>query len=387
MYPDLSYFFHDLLGTDPDNWISIFKTFGFMLVMAILSAALLFYVELKRKAGEGFFKATKFKYEEGAPANAGELISNAVFGFLVGFKVVYAILNFDEFQADPAGVILSAKGHWLAGIGLALVFAGMRWWEKDRKKLPKPKIKTRKLLPHDRIGDITVVAAVSGLIGAKIFALIEDLPAFFADPIGAFFSGSGLAIYGGLVGGFVGVNWYLKKHKIPFWPVADAIAPALMVSYAVGRLGCHFSGDGDWGIVNQLAQPGWWIFPDWAWAYDYPRNVLKIGLPIEGCEWIYCSRLPQAVWPTSVYEAVAGVGLGGVLWGLRKRLTIPGTLFFVYLIFNGIERFFIEKIRINDKYDILGMQLTQAEMIAIGLFLIGVGGVIWLRRKGREQTA
>ena len=150
--------------------------------------------------------------------------------------------------------------------------------------MPEPVTKTIPLYPHHLIGDITIIAAISGLVGAKIFALIEDLPTFFADPVGTFFSGSGLAIYGGLIGGFVGVSIYLKKKQIPVVHVLDAVAPALIIAYGIGRLGCHFSGDGDWGIVNTLAQPSWWFLPDWLWAYDYPQNVLREGVFIEGCE-------------------------------------------------------------------------------------------------------
>ncbi len=380
MYPDLSYLLHDLFGTQPDNWTSIFKTFGMMLVISILAAAWFFYLELKRKADEGVFQPTKVRVTIGQPATTWELISNGLFGFVIGFKILYIVQHFDEFQQDAASVLLSGKGNWLAGIVLAAVFAGLRWWEKKKQALPKPKEQTVAVYPHDRIGDLTMVAAITGIIGAKIFAILEEPSGFMDDPIGTFFSGSGLAIYGGLICGYLGVLWYLKKHNIPFWPTADAVAPALIISYGIGRIGCQLAGDGDWGIVA-APQPEWWFLPDWIWAYDYPMNVNREGIPIEGCEFIYCNRLAEPVYPTPFYETIASFLIGGFLWAIRKRLTIPGMLFFIYLALNGVERFFIEKIRVNVKYEWMPFQPTQAEIIALLLFLIGIGGIIWLRRK------
>ena len=116
MFPDLSYLLHYLIGTQPDNWTSIFKTFGLMLVLAILSAAWVLYLELKRKANEGLLKPQKVKVVVGKPATAWELVSNGIFGFIIGFKLLYVSQNFPEFQADPAAVILSSKGIWWAGV-------------------------------------------------------------------------------------------------------------------------------------------------------------------------------------------------------------------------------------------------------------------------------
>jgi phosphatidylglycerol:prolipoprotein diacylglycerol transferase len=380
MYPDLSYLFHDLFGTEPDNWTSIFKTFGLLLVISILAASWMLYRELKRKAGEGLFSYKEVKKTVGQGATTTELVWNALFGFIVGFKVVYLFQHFDEFQADAAAVILSGKGTWWAGILGAIIFGGMRYWEKNKLKLPKPKIVTEKIYPHDRIGDITIIAAVSGIVGAKVFALIEDLPAFFNDPVGMFFSGSGLAIYGGLIGGFLGCWWYFRKNNIEFLPVLDAVAPALMVSYGVGRLGCHFSGDGDWGI-EAAAQPNWWFLPDWLWAYNYPNNVAQDGQPIPGCDFQYCMELVPSVYPTPLYEFVMAMALGAILWGMRKRLKVVGMLFFIYLIMNGAERFLIEKIRVNDHYNVLGVNLTQAEIIAIFMFIAGAVGIYLVRKR------
>lgn len=354
-----------------------------MLVVAILSAAWFFYIELKRKAGEGIYQPVKIKVTVGQAATLWELVSNGIFGFLIGFKVVYIIQHFGEFQKDAASVLLSLKGHWAAGLALAVLFAGLRWWERKKQALPKPKEQTLQIYPHDRIGDLTIVAAITGIIGAKIFAILEEPSGFMADPIGTFFSGSGLAIYGGLICGFLGVVWYLRKHNIPVFHTLDALAPAFVIAYGVGRIGCQLAGDGDWGIVAS-PQPDWWFLPDWLWSYDYPMNVNKEGIPIEGCQWIYCNRLLQAVYPTPLYETIASFLIAGFLWAIRKRLKTPGMLFFIYLFFNGIQRFSIEKIRVNVKYEWLPFQPTQAELIALVLMIIGVAGALWLWRKNKK---
>ncbi|GJM31562.1 MAG: hypothetical protein DHS20C18_05630 [Saprospiraceae bacterium] len=381
MYPDLSYVFHALLGTQPDNMLSLFKTFGLLLVIAILSAAFILYGELKRKADEGLFEGQKILLEPARAASWGEILTNAFFGFVLGFKIPFIVQNLEAMKRDAADVLLTSDGNWLVGILGALVFGGYQYWKGQQRAKSKAQAKEVTMFPHDRIGDITIIAAIAGVVGAKVFALIEDLPAFFADPIGTFLSGSGLAIYGGLIGGFLGVSWYLRGKKIPVVHVLDAVAPALILAYGIGRLGCHFSGDGDWGIVNELAQPSWWFFPDWLWAYDYPHNVINEGIPMDGCTFRYCRHLAAPVYPTPLYETIMTVIIFSILWAIRKRITIPGILFFIYLMFNGVERFLIEKIRVNLKYEVLGMQLTQAEIIAIVLFLIGAIGcfVLWRR--------
>lgn len=386
MYPDLSYIFHDLIGTAQDNWLSIFKTFGMFLVLAILTAAFLLHREMKRKAEQGLFKPEKVKIKEDAPATTWDLISNAIFGFILGFKGFHAIFNFEELQRNAADFLLSGEGNWPMGIAAALLFTGLKYWGSRPKEGQKPKVKTVNLYPHDRIGDITVIAAISGVVGAKVFALIEDLPTFFSDPIGTFFSGSGLAIYGGLIGGFIGVAWYARSKKIPLVPLMDAVAPALIIAYGVGRLGCQFSGDGDWG-VTALAQPDWWFLPDWLWSQTYPQNVINEGIPIEGCDVKYCRELAQGVYPTPLYEAIGAFAIGGILWAIRKRIVIPGVLFFIYVLLNGIERFWIEKIRINDKYNVLGFEWTQAQIIAVCLALIGIVGIVYFVNRNRKHSA
>ena len=402
MYPDLSYILHALIGTPPDNGFSVVKTFGLLLVIAILVAAFMLERELRRKEKEGLLTPVKTKIMVGEGPSFLPVFLNGLLGLFLFSKLAYAWQNFAEFQMDPADVLLSLKGNAIIGILGALLLGGLKFWEKKREQLPKPVEKTQTIYPHDRIGDITMIAALAGVIGAKIFAMLEDLDLLFsgqltmAQFIGQFFSGSGMAIYGGLIVAFFAVFIYLRRNNITPIHVMDAVAPALLVAYGIGRLGCHLSGDGDWGIpieaftesgevIYSYVKPGW--IPQWLWAQHYPHNVISEGVLIEGCDWRYCHQLEIPVFPTSVYELIMGVGLGLLLWRFRKRITIPGMLFFGYLICNGFERFWIEKIRVNERYDIFGMQSTQAEFIAVILMLIGIVGCIILWQRHRTAAS
>jgi phosphatidylglycerol:prolipoprotein diacylglycerol transferase len=390
MYPDLSYLFHDLIGTQPDNWLSIFKTFGFFLAIAFLVSAVVYHAELKRKAAEGWYQPVLTQVKDGAPPSWGDAAGNALVGLFLLGKGVYAYQHFNEFRMDPASVLLSAKMHWPAGLLGAAVLGGLMVYERWRKRDQEPKVREVQVYPHDRISEITVAAAIGGILGAKFFDLFDNWESFLRDPIGSLTSGGGLAIYGGLLLGFVAVTWYLRRHNIAFWPSADAVAPALVAGYGVGRIGCQLSGDGDWGIVNNAPNPGW--LPDWLWATRYPHNVINSvdtepvrSVPIEGCTWDYCMQLGEPVFPTPLYETLSMVVVFAILWALRKRLRTPGLLFFLYIMLISIERFFIEKIRVNVEYEQFG-NLSQAELISIALFIVSIAGMVYVSRRHRPST-
>lgn len=170
--------------------------------------------------------------------------------------------------------------------------------------------------------------------------------------------------------------------------VADAFAPAMMLAYGVGRIGCHVAGDGDWGIINFSPKPFAWM-PDWFWSYQYPHNVLTEGVAIPGCVGQYCAQLPHPVFPTPLYEAITCLLLFAFLWSIRKRIKVPGVMLSVYLIINGVERFLIELIRVNTRYHIFGLEPTQAELISASFVLTGIGLLIYFTRvaKRKSQTA
>ncbi len=387
MYPDLSYFFHDLLGTNVDNWTSIFKTFGVFLALALLSAAGIVRREMIRKEGEGLLQKIKVKRVDKSKMAIREGIVNGIIGFFFGFKLPYIVANFPAFKADPSGTIFSMQGSWIGGIIGGLVLGGIYYYTGNQKTEATTVEGEYLVAPHKKLGDIMIVCAIVGVAGSRLFSLLENWSDFVQDPIGQMFSGSGLTIYGGLICCFIFVPMYFRKIGLNTRHMMDVAAPAIMVGYAVGRMGCHFAGDGDWGIVNLAAQPSWWFLPDWVWAYDYPHNVLNQGEYMQGCEGLYCNKLSEPVYPTPIYEITMSFLVMAILWVLRKRVKIAGMLFFIMLILNGIERFFIEGIRVNPRYDLMGMDWSLSQWIAIGFVLTGIVGTIVLRMLPKESVS
>jgi len=370
MYPNLYYAFKDLFGIEWSG-LKLVNTFGFFVALSFILSAWILTLELRRKQQQGLFLHTEENIVIGAKASITELLINFLIGFLFGYKVIGAFTISDALN-DPQSYILSTKGNLIAGLLLGLLFGGMKWWEKDKQKLDKPETRTVRIWPQDRVGDIVICAAVFGFIGAKIFHNLENWGDFVKDPVGSLVSFSGLTFYGGLICAGVAVLLYAKNKKISIVHLLDAMAPTMMFAYAAGRIGCQVSGDGDWGIVNLHPKPFGWL-PDWMWAYRYPHNVINADndTPIPGCVGQFCNELKYPVYPTPFYEIVICMILFIVIWSLRKRIKIPGRLFGIYLLFNGIERFFIEKIRVNTKYEFLPFHPTQAEIISLILVVAG----------------
>lgn len=384
MYPDLSYILHALFGIEPDGAASIVKTFGLLLALAFFASAWVLSLEMKRKTSEGIFKPFKTDIVIGNPPNLQFILIQVVIGFIIGFKLVYIFSNFDEFKADAAGVLLSTTGSMLGGVLGAILYGGYQYYTKKKNALPKPKTIKQVIEPKDMVGDITIIAAISGLIGAKVFAIfesVETMQAFFKDPINQLFSGQGLAIYGGLIVAFFSVLVFIRRRGFDAWHMMDATAPAIIMGYAVGRIGCQLSGDGDWGIINTNSKPNWlsWL-PDNLWVQTYPHNVLNVGERIPDCTWNYCYELNPGVYPTPIYETTMALIIFVILWALRKKLNTKGMLFFIYMILSGIQRFYIEKIRVNDTIPLFGMEVTQAEIISVIFVIVGLIGIWYVKK-------
>ena len=384
MYPTISHLIEDLFGINIPLPI---QTFGFWVAIAFLAASYVIKIELQRKEKEGKISIIKIKKIVGLKLKSIDIGIALFSGFLIGFKLIEAILNYEDLVADPQSFILSIRGNLFGGILFAILSLYNKQKENKKQELEKPKEVDQEIHPYELVGNITIIAAVSGIIGAKIFHNLENIQDFLADPIGQIMAFSGLTFYGGLICGAISVVMYCRKYKLNVLHLIDSAAPALMLAYGVGRIGCQMSGDGDWGVVNLTPKPEWLnSFPDWIWSYDFPNNVINAGIYIDGCTGRFCSVLPQPVWPTALYEVIMCIILFSVLWLIRKRITIPGLLFCIYLIMNGIERFFIEKIRVNTEYDILG-GITQAEIISFCLIITGLLFSLFLLRKNNISNS
>lgn len=367
MFPTVSHFLSYLFGI---NIPLPFNTFGVFVALAFVAAYWAFTKELKRKEAQGLLKPVKRTVTIGEPASTGELISNAIFGFLIGYKLIYALINYKLFVADSQTVLLSAQGNWFGGLALAALFAYWSYKEKEKTKLPAPKKVEVKVRPHELMSNMVVWAAVWGFLGAKIFDNLEHWDSFIQHPIDGLLSFSGLTFYGGLICGGAAVLYIANKNGIKPLHMLDVGAPGMMLAYGVGRIGCHMAGDGDWGIVNLHPKPFNWL-PDWLWAYTYPNNVANEGNPISGCVGRFCNELPSPVYPTPIYEVIAALLIFFFLWKIKDKVKTPGIMFGIYLMFNGVERFLVELIRVNTKYHVAGIAFTQAELISLILFVAG----------------
>ncbi len=370
MYPRLSDLINDLFGTSINLPI---QSYGFFLAMAFLISALILRGEFARKEKMGVIKSTTKKTTIGEPASLMELLVTFVLSLLVGFKLIGIIVFYDKVIINPQEFVFSSDGSWIGGIILAIAVTFYQYYSKNKQKLSKPEIRMVEVPAKDQMWSVLFIAVVFGIVGAKIFHQLENLDEFLRDPVGSLLSFSGLTFYGGFIVAAFAVVIYGEKQNIPWRHMADSVAPPLIIAYGIGRIGCQIAGDGDWGIVNTMPQPEWLSFlPEWTWSYTYPNNILNQGIPIEGCVGAHCNELAQPVWPTPIYETSMATIIFGILMGLRKYINIPGVIFAIYLMFNGLERFLIEKIRVNNVFDFLGMNVTQAEVISTILFLIGV---------------
>ncbi len=199
--------------------------------------------------------------------------------------------------------------------------------------------------PVDWAYEMGFAALVGGLIGSRLDFIIENYSDVKHDLLGNIFSGSGLVWYGGAIGGTLAVLAWARYRDFLNFTLLDVAAPALALGYAIGRCGCQLSGDGDYGKA--------WNGP---WAMAYPDGTKPTD---------------QTVHPTPVYETLTMGLVALVLWRLRDRFT-NGTLFALYLLLAGTERFLVEFIRRNSD---VAIGLTQAQLISVAMM---IAGGVWL---------
>jgi len=373
MFPNISYLIEYLTGYRP--WfLSFIQTFGFFFGLSFFVAYLVLRSELKRYEQEGKLKVVFRKVHIKDERLQQAIINALVYGVLF-YKLAYIIPNFSAFTEAPQDFILSMEGNVL-GILLGIALSVYEYYKVRNVKIEE-KIVEQKISPYDLSLNFLMIAAAAGVLGAKLFHNFEYWDEFMRNPLEQLLSFSGLTFYGGLICAAIAIIWYAKQNNVSLKILADAVAPALMLAYGVGRMGCHLSGDGDWGVSNLQPKPWNWL-PDWLWAFKYPHNVIEDGVPMLNCVGKYCMQLAEPAWPTPLYESLICISFFGIIWLLRKRLNAVGAGFVmvVYLILNGVERYTIEQIRINPLMGSTGM--TQAMIIALGLIVLGIALAILL---------
>jgi phosphatidylglycerol---prolipoprotein diacylglyceryl transferase len=205
--------------------------------------------------------------------------------------------------------------------------------------------------PADWSYELIFAGLLGGVVGARLWWFLDDYDANRDDVLGNLFGGSGLTWYGGVIGGALAVALWARRRGLDGLTLVDMCAPALAVGYAIGRIGCQLSGDGDYG------EP--WDGP---WAMAYPDGVVPTEVPVH---------------PTPIYETLSMGLVAWLLWRLRDRLA-PGRLFALYLLAAGTERFLVEFVRRNEP---VGLGLTVAQWLSLGMI---AAGATWL---GRTMSA
>jgi phosphatidylglycerol:prolipoprotein diacylglycerol transferase len=201
--------------------------------------------------------------------------------------------------------------------------------------------------PVDWAYEIVFAALVGGIVGARGYFLIQNYSEVKGHLLSSVFSGSGLIWYGGAIGGAIGVLAWMRWRGALELVLLDMTATALALGYALGRIGCQVSGDGDYGIRSSLP-----------WAMGYPHGTVPTPPGV-------------TVQPTPIYETVAMGLVAYLLWKLRDRVR-PGVVFALYCVLSGLERFLVEFIRRNKE---VALGLTSAQLESVALFVIGS---VWL---------
>ncbi len=210
---------------------------------------------------------------------------------------------------------------------------------------------------------ILLVAIPCGIVGSKIFHIMEHWDEFLQYPMEMIFSGAGLSAYGGFLLAFIVSYFVIRKSGESVLGICDAASPAMALGYCFGRFGCHVAGDGCYGIA---------IKPYHIMQFfgtSYPNGIVPTSQP---------------VYPTPLFEVFFSFVVFGVLMQLRRKEWPAGKLFFLYLILNGLPRFLVEFIRTNPEM-IAG--LTQAQVIGFFLIITGAIGMVLLDRREAGNSA
>lgn len=210
--------------------------------------------------------------------------------------------------------------------------------------------------PADWAYEMAFAALIGGLVGSRVYFVIENWDDVSDDLLGNLFSGSGLVWYGGAIGGALAVLGWARWRGIMTLLLADVAAVPLTIGYAIGRVGCQLSGDGDYGRA--------WDGP---WAMAYPDATVPTDTPVH---------------PTPIYETLF-MGLAAlVLWRLRDRFR-PGILFALYLMVAGFERFMVEFVRRNGD---VALGLTQAQLLSVAMILFGGAWIAIVAARGQLRA-
>ncbi len=241
----------------------------------------------------------------------------------------------------------------LFGIFLALAFLAAGWAAGREFE--------RKGYDPALASSAVVWGGVGGLLGARLWIVLDAWPEFVRAPWTFLVTGGGFVFYGGLLGGTLAVTLFFWREHIPWLAGADACAPAIALGQAIGRLGCQAAGDGDWG--KETALPWGMAYPYAVVGWDKPPGV--------------------RVHPTPLYEAAAYAAIFALLWRRRREPAADGAILALYLVLSGAARFLVEFVRVNPR---IAFGLTEAQLVSLTLVVVG-GWWLLSRRAWRAAAA
>ncbi len=222
----------------------------------------------------------------------------------------------------------------------------------------------------EKAWDLVFMAVVGGIVGARLYYVLLNFPRFVQDPFGMIFARGGLVWYGGFLLATALVVWEVRRQKLPLRETADAVAPALALAYAVGRMGCFFVGD-DWGRPTAS-----WVgvrFPMGTPPSSVDVIERDFGIAVDPALVEQYGQIVP-VHPTQLYEVGMSTLIFFLLWNLRGRGRPAGWLFMLWLALAGTERFLVEFLRAKDDRFLAGM--TVAQLISLGIVAAGVAGMV-----------
>jgi phosphatidylglycerol---prolipoprotein diacylglyceryl transferase len=243
---------------------------------------------------------------------------------------MYPFIHIGRFQIGTFGILL-----WLAAVsGCWVLYKNFE----------------RKGIEADAI-NITALATVAGIIGAKLWHVFESPQLLMQIPLQLLLDRAGFAWFGGLVAAILVLMWQGRVAKVGALGMLDLAAPAAAVGYGVGRIGCLTSGDGDYGLPTSLP-----------WGVSFPQGLVPTV---------------QRVHPTPIYELIAALLIAWYLWQRGKVDRPVGMITGEYLVWSGLARFLVEFVRINPR---IYFGMSNAQVASIGSMIAGVVLIVWARR-------
>jgi len=253
---------------------------------------------------------------------------------------MYPFIHIGRFSIGTFGIML-----WLAAVaGCWLLYQNFKRWRIDGDAI-----------------SIVAVSTVAGVMGSKLWHVMETPHALMAHPADLLFDRAGFAWYGGLIVGILTLLWQARVYKLGSLEMLDLASPAAAIGYGVGRLGCLVSGDGDYGIPTSLP-----------WGMSFPNGLVPTT---------------QRVHPTPIYELIGALLIAAYLWrrGAKADGRLPiGQLTGEYLVLSGAARFLVEFIRINPR---IYWGMSNAQVASLGSIVAGFLLMIWARRYSVNATA